>query len=276
MTPRSCHRSLGLVLLLLALLRSTSALAVGSSEAEAQALFAQSVEDYEEGRHASAELGFRSLVEQGHADSTVLFNMGNAAYRQGRFAEAVYALEWAKELEPGESAIEQNLAMARGRLIVDELADGLSPAVREAQSFVKSIPLAPLRALCLGAWCLGWLLLLWRLSGSKRAVVLTWPAIGLLLLALLLAAPVLYRMAEDHGPARGVLVASEVEVKSGPGVDYATLFNLHAGALLEQREERGRWTRVGVPHSEAGGWVPSDSLAILGEIGTLPPPAFAE
>ncbi len=61
----------------------------------------------------------------------------------------------------------------------------------------------------------------------------------------------------DNGQAEGVIVATEVDVTSGPGTQYVTEFTLHDGAEVRVVEARGSWVRLALPGGELEGWVPA-------------------
>ena len=233
-----------------------------------EALFVLGVVAYEQGRLGEAEQSFRELLERGHHHPAVLFNLGNSAYRQGRFAVAAWAYEWARRLAPTDEAIAENLALARARLVVDELPSSLSPTARAALDLLRTQDIEHLALAFLATWCAGWLLLSLRvLLGGTWA---TAPALVLLLLSAVLALPLSVRAAQASGPPEGLVIAPAVVVRSGPADSYAALFELHAGTLLQELESRSGWVRVRVPHGP-GGWLPQSALAIFGRPESLPP-----
>ncbi len=108
-----------------------------------------------------------------------------------------------------------------------------------------------------------------HLAGLSAEAATPW-ALALGLVALLLGATGFFTLSLRHGPPRAVLQASKVEVKSGPGAQYATLFEIHAGALVRVLDERGDWRRVQLVDGP-GGWLAADTVAIFGRPETLPP-----
>jgi hypothetical protein len=60
-----------------------------------------------------------------------------------------------------------------------------------------------------------------------------------------------------------VVVASQVDVTSGPGTgeQYLVEFNLHAGAEVRLLESRPGWRRVALPGGNFQGWVPVEAVA---------------
>jgi hypothetical protein len=232
------------------------------------AAFGAGVEAYEAGRPLEADARFREVVAAGAITPNVLFNLGNAAYRAGRPAEAVFAYEWALELAPADEDVRDNLDLARQRLVHDEVASGRSVAAERVVTFLRALPPAWTLVPALVAWTLGFVLLCVRLL--RRAEGATPWALLLVLGATALGAAGAFGLAERHGPPRAVLQPAEVAVKSGPGPQYATLFEIHGGTVVRVVEERGDWRQVQIPGGP-GGWVRAEALAVIGRPETLAP-----
>ena len=84
--------------------------------------------------------------------------------------------------------------------------------------------------------------------------------VGVLLLLGVLSIGV--RLLDERGQPPAVVVASEVEVRSGPGEDYLTEFTLHAGAEVRVVERRGDWVRIALP-GNLQGWSPDEAVSEL-------------
>jgi tetratricopeptide (TPR) repeat protein len=269
MTARRGAALAGALALAVSVVTGAGAAAAGALPGKAaQDVFAAGVAAYEAGQASEAEAAFRGLVASGHAHPDVLFNLGNAAYRLGRWPEAVYAYEWALGLEPRDEETRENLALARAQLVADEIPSDLSPLAREAMELLLSVPLLLSATLVALAWTAAWLLAALRVLTGRSG--LAWPAAVLLLAGLLISAHVALVLREKAGIERGVLQRAEVQVKSGPGEDYATLFQLHAGTVVRVDGERAGWRRVRLPHGPSG-WVDGPAVAVIGRIDTLAP-----
>jgi hypothetical protein len=242
--------------------RATSTLLPADLEARLQ----EAVAAYEAERPAEAEQLFRRLVEDGAAHPAVLVGLGNSAYRLGRWVEAVYAYEWAALLDPGAPDVAENLRLARAHLVADTLPTDESPAARALREQLRRVPARLTLLVFALAWTAGWSVLALRQAG--RLAGWTWAGVALLVLAVPLAAHVAFRLHETRGPPRGVLQDVSTEVRSGPGEDYASLFTLHAGTLVEAREQRAGWRRIAIPQGPEG-WAPSSAIAIIGDPSTL-------
>ena len=117
-------------------------------------------------------------------------------------------------------------------------------------------------------------LLLWIASALAIGTFIVWRAIprreavrngvfvasAATLLSLLLLLSMLYANPNDDS---GVVVASTVDVVSGPGKQYEVEFKLHSGAQVRLVDSRQGWVRIALPGDDLQGWAPSDTVEAL-------------
>lgn len=260
-TPARCARAL-----LWAALAMTAAARAGGAGEPAGERFAAAVADYEAGRFEAAYRGFRQLLLEGHEDHPVLLNLGDAAYRLGRFPESAFAFEWALRVAPGDRRARENLELARARLSADAVRGGMAGVRRWLLELRRRLPVRAWALACLVPWTLGWALL----AAGPRWRSRTRGGLPLVLAGALLAVPLGLHLAERWAPPEGVLLAPRVGLKSGPGEGYQELFELRAGTVVREVERRSGWSRVELPRG-AEGWLPSRAVAVFGRPETLPP-----
>jgi len=63
----------------------------------------------------------------------------------------------------------------------------------------------------------------------------------------------------EHARPQAVVLAPEVEVRSGPG-EYTVQFDLHSGAKVSIMEQRGEWVRLALPGEQLQGWVEASNV----------------
>ena len=223
---------------------------------------------YEAGRHEEAAQIFRTLVVEGHVHPGLLLALGDADYRLGHMVEAVWAYEWAAALAPGDQDVRENLRLTREHLITDRVGTEASPAFEQVRRALRAVPGRFTLGAALLLWTLGWLLLALRLAG--RLDGWTWLGVALLLVALPLASHAAWQASAWWGPPRGIVQELQIEVRSGPGPEYAALFTLHLGTVIEQVEQRAAWARIQVPNGPTG-WIPTADIALLGHPETVRP-----
>lgn len=239
---------------------------VGPSRAAAETM-ATASRLYETGQYLQAVQAYQQLVDQGLAGSALFYNLGNAYYQRGDYGRAIANYRRAQDFSPRDADIKANLALARAKAedpIESAKERNLPEAVGQAVKGWLSLNEAAMAAL--GAWILFVLLVLvtsslragtrWRRTLQAGLAV---AAVALVVAVVALGA-YLYT---DRTQADGVIVASEVDVTSGPGMQYETLFTLHDGAEVKVIETRGSWMRLALPGGDPEGWVPAHSIVSL-------------
>lgn len=220
-----------------------------TASGDSELLFEQGLQAYGRGDASAAESAFRTLVDQGHEGTDVLYNLGTTALAQGKIGEAIYALEQARRAGGG-SDVEANLSIARGRQL-DQLVGGLGeePFVERVASATSSGPAGASFAVL---WAVGFLLLAarlllrrgqgWLLAGGITALVLAAPSAGVL-------AAHYY---SGEAVNEGVVLAHTLPVHEVPEPRSKVAFELHPGVKLRMLDRSGDFVRVRLPNGLEG------------------------
>jgi tetratricopeptide (TPR) repeat protein len=217
----------------------------GLAEAEAH---------YRAGRYEAALAEFRAAAESSpDPDGRVLYDVGNCAFRLGRYADAVLWYRRALLRLPRDPEVRFNLKLAEQRL-------GIEP---EEETFVRSVQNAlrsftPAELVWLGAAletvALG-LLLFGRRRKSLRNL-----GLALLVPALAACGKAAASLWLD-APAPGVVVAPEVAVRSEPRADLPVVLTLKAGEDVEIEGATDRWLRI--RHGDVRGWAERAGIGVV-------------
>ena len=242
-------------------------LVVGAALAQSPSptdLMAEANAQYERGEYADAAQQYEALIDSGYEDATLYYNLGNAYFKNGDLGRAVLNYLRAEELSPRDADIRANLELARGR--TDRVESG-------GESLFASVSNAARRWVTVGE--MGILsLLLWVVSAIAIGALVVWRAVprraavrngavvasAATLVSLLLLLSMLYANPNDDS---GVVVASTVDVVSGPGKQYEVEFKLHSGAQVRLVDSRQGWVRIALPGDDLQGWAPSDTVEAL-------------
>ena len=219
---------------------------------------------YEMGRFDQAAQAYQQLADRGYADSALYYNLGNAYYKQDDTGRSILNYRRAQRLDPRDPDIEANLGMARERAVDQfEVASQADTMSRLGQALRGWFALNELAMAALGLWILFVFLVLvytsTRASGVWRKPV----RYGLMVVGVLLLGGVLAlggHLYLDADRADGVIVASEVDITSGPGAQYVAEFTVHSGAEVDLLETRGNWVHLAAPGAELDGWVPASAV----------------
>lgn len=220
---------------------------------------------YERGSFVEAAQVYHQLIDEGHGNSTLFYNLGNAHYMSGDLGRAILNYLRAGRLAPRDPEIQDNLRIAR-----DETVDLLGKEQDSALAGFIELPqlrlaLDELALSTLGLWILLALMLLVLLL-VRRFSFRRWIAYASVFVALLLLLGTaslgtrLYSEAENRAV---VVVAESVDVLGGPGTQFEVQFTLHSGAEASLIETRGAWSRLRLAGGQLQGWVPADAVELV-------------
>jgi tetratricopeptide (TPR) repeat protein len=215
---------------------------------------------YEKGAFAEAGREYRALLEQGVRAPEVFYNLGNAAFRLGRLAEAILNYERALRLDPGDEDARHNLEFCR-RQIVDREEAPAHWIVSAYQAWTRLAGRDGEAWLLLALYVPGMIALaVWIAArGEMPRRSARFAALGLLGLALPAGGLVGLRAALEAGPPAAIVMVEKAEGRSGPGEDHAVLFTVHEGLRVQVRNRSGEWAHVLLPNG-INGWLPASSL----------------
>ena len=250
------------LVMILPFLPATTGMATENQQQEE--LFFLANQAYRDGHFQEAIDGYRKLIESGHENGHLFYNLGNAYFKQGDYGRAILYYRRAEQLAPRDPDVAANLELARAQTGDQlEATDGEGFFSRLTQFVQGWLTLNELATITLGVWFLFAFLLIvfsgsktgsaWR-KGLQYGLVVTSLALAVGIFAL---ASCLYA---ENNHSEGLVVASEVNVTSGPGSQYVTEFTLHNGAEVNLVETRGNWVRLALPGGELQGWAPASAV----------------
>jgi len=219
---------------------------------------------YEAGDYAEAAAGYEAVIAFGVHNKDIYYNLGNAYFKLGDLGRAILNYRRAHYLDPRDSDVSTNLAIAQAQTI-DQLdatpAGAWANLVQIAEEWL-TLREATILALILWLIICG-LAILWILLPSLRR----WTGIGMAIMGLFLAIGLIsianrYYTERFYPPA--VIVAQQVDVTGGPGDadQYLVEFDLHSGAEVRLVESRPDWRRIALS-GDLQGWVPAGAIELV-------------
>ena len=216
---------------------------------------------YDNGAYEEAALRYQAIVATGVADGVVYYNLGNAYFKNGDLGRAILNYRRAQHLLPRDTDVRSNLQLARA-----QTRDRLERESNGIVSFLAYLLMgwntkdeAALIALVIWLLLCGFTVLTMRWHQQRRNLrwVMVILSFGLVLSILSLG----IRFVEAQRP-QAVVVASSIDVHSGPGTDYLIEFTLHTGAEVSVLEQRSAWVRIALP-GNLQGWVPDEVVEAI-------------
>jgi hypothetical protein len=213
---------------------------------------------YQEGDYAGAVSAYESVLSGGYTAAGLEYNLANAYLKDGSPGKAILHYRRALLLEHDMESARANLAYARS-LTQDVKPEATTASFWDRWSRFRFGPERAALAVFLAFtafWGLATLrLFLWRDRGGLGLVQ---GALGGL--TLLLAAALVFEWNQAGRVQEGVVLAPEVEVRTGPAESYTVSFRLHEGTEVEILRTGSGWQEIKVS-DRLRGWAPSDAVA---------------
>jgi len=241
------------------------ALSLPKSEARADietasVLFHKGNQSYEEGRFDQAIEEYEEILNLGIKDFKVFYNLGNAHFRQNQLGRAILSYRRALALRPRDEDAQANLSYIKLYTLDKIEEQKINPLSNMLHAFLKLWSIdefAVLTSLFYTLSMLFGILMLFR--GPKRYLRLGF--VTLLILMVIFGSSLLARIyyeSVDHG----VVVAPQVEIRSGPGEDYILQVTGHEGLEFRLDGKAEGWYRISLSNGIRG-WIPRDAAEII-------------
>jgi tetratricopeptide (TPR) repeat protein len=238
----------------LALLAAATAMASPDGRARHDRLFTEAAKAYDENRLPDAIAGWNTLLNQGQLLPEVLFNLGNAYYRNGQLGPAIRAYRHAQMLAPRDPDIRANLGFAAQTAGID------LPVRPSLLAKLLSFSRDEWRSAASTAF---WLLILSLAAGIAwpHARLVARPAGAIAALLLVVALAGLWAHRQQRRYPEGVIMADGSKVLSGPLESATPLLAIPEGTLVRQLDRRGPWVEIRT--ETIRGWIPADDIALV-------------
>lgn len=234
--------------------------------------FAEANALYRDGDYAAAIEAYESVLKA-EKDTAVLYNLGNAYFKQfqlapnqsaGLLGKAILSYERVLRADPRHSDARANLKYAR-TLCKDTFEAPSDGAITALLSRVYRAPttmeLEIFAVICL--WILAFVLLLRRhVRRETTAELLFWVLFLVVPITVLALAWAGRRAYEDETQRAGIILVAEVQAKSAPQEDGTHVFTLHEGTKIIVVRSSVGWVQISLPNGYAG-WVRSEALGLV-------------
>lgn len=207
--------------------------------------------------------GYQYLYALGIRNGYLFYNLGNTYFRLGQLGKSMLWYERALLYLPRYRDLRVNYEYARGMLPDEEFR---APEYSGTLGFLMGVHGQLNLRECLFIT----LILLWILSGlfiirilvpaNRRGTWLSVPCwiVGIAFILFCFSSTV--KIVQNETIREAVIMASAVEIKTGPGTGFSTAFSLHEGTKVRLVQERGDWVRIVLPSNTSfNGWAPRAS-----------------
>ena len=218
---------------------------------------------YREGRYSEAVTAYLRALEAGAQNSAVYYNLGNAYFRLGRIGRAILNYERSLRLDPRNDDARQNLhfvsLLITDRVEAQDIEVRVQETIRQTLGQIGADWLAI--ALSIGFFGLCLVAAWWLLGGRRTGLTITAFVLAATLFLGSASVVGVQRWVSDAGRA-AIVLTSQIEVRFEPSTTAKVAFVLHEGTKVwvERREEN--WALV---HTANGlrGWLPEELIEVI-------------
>jgi tetratricopeptide (TPR) repeat protein len=215
-------------------------------------VFAKANQAYSEAHYQEAAEGYESLIQSGHWNANLFYDLGNAYYQLGNFGKAILNYERALALEPRHPEADANLRLARDEARALELRqDGIERYASMAT--VKQYSIAAGVAFWFALFMAAYVVFSRRRSAG---------AIALITLALVVCGASIFAIATLEDGARGnalaIVTGKDIEARLATADNAKSISLLPPGSEVKVLSERGDWVYVALPNDQRG-WIPASA-----------------
>ena len=223
--------------------------------------YTDAVEHYKAGRFYEAARSFEAIANQPTRNPYLYYNIGNAYLKAEDIGRAILWYERARLMAPSKPDLIYNLAHAN--TLVKDRAD---PTVDYLELLFFWDRLVGVKTIQYTAVLLSVLFFVWAgVRTVRRQTVFS--GIGLILAVLLFLGTGLSGLNYYKQTFRktAVIIAEQVNVRSGTTGSATPLFTLNAGTVVRVEERRGEYLKIAFS-KERIGWVHSNDAGIVQQI----------
>lgn len=211
---------------------------------------------YEQGKYDQAIPLYENLLSSGYYSAGVLFNLGNAYFKNGELGRAIFEYRRARQIDPRDPDLQANLRFAR-----DRVTGGLSIQPGWADRVLGWLTLnevAVMTAVLFWAWIALASVVRWRPGwrASLRAYS------SLLAFCFFVALGVLGLATRASGQNAAIVVTRQAVVRLGPLKESQESFMAPDGAELRLLARRDDWFQV-ADRAGRSGWIDSEDVAVF-------------
>ena len=223
-------------------------------EADSAVLFMEANKYHKEEKYEKAAMLYENLIRSGMTNGEIYYNLGNSYFKMGMLGKAILNYRLAELYLPRDEDIKANIGYAR-QLTKDRIEEKqFLPFLKEFCFWYSKLNIKELLIVFLlfnGLfWALATIRIFWKREYQNLILLIN------LALVLVLGCSLALKLYNCTHKTGGVVLAKEITVRAGNGINNTALFQLHDGAEFKIIEQDGDWFKVELGDSKRG-WVQS-------------------
>lgn len=225
-------------------------------------LFSAANRAYDNKDFAAALDGYQKLEKGDCVSAPLYYNIGNCYFRQGKLGYAILYYLRAKRLSPRDDDINSNLTYARQFMPTSLEGVRINPVTSFFDRLVDPFTLDGMAWFASFAFIAFMLFLSALLYRQWHGFLIRTAGYILLALVIISSGLTTYKYRTDYMIPKGVIVADEAQVYSGPGEDNDLEFVGAYGLTLKIEKSFGDYYRVTFENQRQG-WVKKSSVEVI-------------
>jgi tetratricopeptide (TPR) repeat protein len=227
---------------------------------QASNLFLQANKAYAEGKYQQAVDLNLQILQQRQVSGEVYFNLGNAYYKLNQIGRAILYYEKARIYLAGDDALEQNLKIARLKII-----DKIEPIpelflIDWWKAAIDVFTPTALAWICFALFTAAFFWLAFYFLFNRRIFFrLTWITGLIFFILLVLFIGKIYQFETSR---YGIIFADKISVVGEPTLTGQELFILHQGTKVKINRNLDGWYEISLADGKTG-WIKADGLEII-------------
>jgi tetratricopeptide (TPR) repeat protein len=233
---------------------------VSGSADQSNTLFLMANKAYSEGKYQESIDLYQQILGSGKASGEVYFNLGNAYYKLNQIGRAILYYEKAQLYLAGDEALDQNLKLARLKII-----DKIEPIpklflVEWWNVALNVFSMSVFAWVCFGLFTLVLFWVALYLLSSRRILIrLAWITGIIFLVMALIFIGKIYQFETSH---YGIILADKISVTGEPSLSGQELFILHQGTKVRINRSLDGWYEISLEDGKTG-WIKMDGLETI-------------
>ncbi len=209
---------------------------------------------HKEEQYERAAMLYENLIRSGMTNGEIYYNLGNSYFKMGMLGKAILNYRLAELYLPRDEDLKANIVYAR-QLTKDRIEEKqFLPFLKEFCFWYSKLNIKELLIVFLlfnGLfWVLATIRIFWKREYQNLILLIN------LALVLVLGCSLALKLYNCTYKIGGVVLAKEITVRAGNGINNTALFQLHDGAEFKIIEQDGDWFKVELGDSKRG-WVQS-------------------
>lgn len=234
--------------------------------AQNDALFKEGNALYNQGKYTKAIEKYEAVLKTDQHSTALYFNLANAHYKLNHIAPSIFYFEKAKQLNPNDQDIKNNLGFAKNMTIdaIDKVPEvGFSRLFKNLINTFNSDVWAKLAIGAVVLFVLLFLTYYFAQSTSRKRISFVTSIVSIfLVLFCVIMAFQKSSLEKTDNPA--IVFAQESIVKADPNNTSEEVFRLHEGTKIQVLEDYNDWFKIEISDKTTG-WIPSEDIKLLND-----------